>query len=150
MRCSTAHKLINPYIDGELNRSDGELLKTHLRECEKCGNEAQSLLNVKNSFAKVDKCNAPYGFSTRVMAHIKAEEAVKSTKLPLFVRFAEAFIFLIVILAGIFCGRLISSSLMYDRSSAIVSSLSLEAFDPAPAYSLGGSYLAMMEAKNEK
>jgi anti-sigma factor RsiW len=150
MRCTTAHKLINPYIDGELKHEDSELLKSHLVQCERCSKDLQRLLSIKDAFAEFNSFTAPCGFSTRVLARIEAEEAVKTAKLPLFVRFAEVFIFLIAIFAGVFCGRLISSGLMYDKSSAIISSLSLDVFDPAPAYSLGGSYLAMMEAKNEK
>ena len=147
MRCSKAHKLINYYIDGEIKEADVELLKTHLRECEKCGNEMERLLNVSEAFEKIDRFKAPYAFSVRIMANIRAGKTINPPPVPLFIRVAEGLIVVVVILVGIISGGLISNRLLPDKSGIIMSPLSLEAFDPAPPYSLGGSYLAMTEAK---
>ncbi len=39
MKCSKAHKLISPYIDGELSERDMKTLEDHMKVCHKCRTE---------------------------------------------------------------------------------------------------------------
>jgi hypothetical protein len=75
---------------------------------------------------------------------------VRGGFVPFFIRFAEAAILLIVITVGILAGKVISSGSSAAKMTNIASSLSLELFDATPPGSLGGAYLAMTEARNEK
>jgi hypothetical protein len=69
---------------------------------------------------------------------------------PFFVRFAEAAILLLVITVGIVAGKVMTNSSSAAQTTNIASSFSLDLFDATPPGSLGGAYLAMMEAGNEK
>jgi hypothetical protein len=69
---------------------------------------------------------------------------------PLFVRFAEAAVLIIVISVGIFAGKVVMNSTSATITTSIASSLSLDLFDATPPGSLGNAYLAMTEVANEK
>jgi hypothetical protein len=69
---------------------------------------------------------------------------------PLFIGFAEAAILLIVITMGIVAGKVMTNGSPAVMTTNMASSLSLELFEATPPGSLGGAYLAMTEAKNEK
>ena len=150
MKCSKARKLISPYIDGELTERDCRILEDHTKVCHKCRAEFEEGKELHNLFANADKFKAPYGFHTRVMANISAGNIRVNSRVPFFVRLAEAGFIILVIAFGIFSGSLAIKGYPQDKARDVMASLSLDVFDSAPPDSLGGVYLAMTETKNEK
>jgi anti-sigma factor RsiW len=150
MKCKKAHKLISPYIDGELPEWDKKKLEDHMKVCHKCLAEFEEGKKLQNLFATVDRFKAPYGFHTRVMANISSGKTRGISEIPIFVRFAEAFVIVAIIAIGVFSGSFLIKGYMPDKAREVMASLSLDVFDPTPPDSLGGAYLAMMEVRDEK
>ncbi|MGC1454671.1 MAG: zf-HC2 domain-containing protein [Nitrospirota bacterium] len=144
-------KLISAYLDAELQGSDKAALETHLQGCVQCGTALTDLRSLRSAFANTERHQAPYGFAARVMARTAVLEKKRAPwHVPLFVRFAEAAVLLVVITVGILAGKGMTNSSSAAPTMNITSSLSLDMFDAAPPGSLGGAYLAMTEAGNEK
>ena len=150
MRCLKAHKLLSPYMDGELHPAKREALESHLKECDGCRAEFESLQKLQALFGHTEKYSAPYGFATRVTAAAGARSKGRAALAPWFVKLAEAALFALIISAGVLSGDFLSGRLMPEKTASLTSSLSLEIFDPAPPESLGGVYLAMMEESHER
>lgn len=149
MNCSKTHKLISPYIDGELKATDRKAFESHITSCRACSIAVENARNQHNLFASAKQFKAPYGFSTRVMANIATEKTGGFSLTPLFARFAEVVVLLVIIFSGIMSGGFLAGTLIPEKLSSVTASLSLDVFDPAPPNSLGGAYLAMAEVKNE-
>jgi anti-sigma factor RsiW len=150
MKCSKTHKLISPYIDGELPERDMRRLEDHLKACHMCRAEFGKSKELHNLFANAAKFKAPYGFHTRVMANISSGKARGISEIPVFARLAEAVVIIAIIAMGVFSGSLVIKGHPPDKARDIMASLSLDVFDPAPPDSLGGAYLAMTEVRDEK
>lgn len=150
MKCSKAHKLISPYIDGELPEQDMQRLEAHINVCLKCRTEFEKEKELHNLFANVDGFKAPYGFHTRVMANINSGKTKEISGIRIFAGLAEAVVILAIIAIGLLSGSQAIKGYPPDNTRAVMASLSLDVFDPAPADSLGGVYLAMTEVRNEK
>ena len=88
MKCSKAHKLISPYIDGELMERDMKPLEDHVKVCHKCRKEFEEGKELHNLFASADNFRAPYGFNTRVMTNISSGKIRESSGIPVFARLA--------------------------------------------------------------
>jgi len=143
--------LISAYLDEELQGSDRAALEAHLPGCAECGAALQDMRSLRAAFVNAERYQAPYGFVTRVTARAAELEKKKSPwHAPLFVRFAEAAVLLVVITVGILAGRVMTNGFSATNTPTIASSLSLDMFDATPPGSLGGAYLAMTEARNEK
>lgn len=150
MNCSKIHKLISPYIDGELPATDKEALESHIKSCRACSMAVEEARSQHNLFACAEEFKAPYGFSTRIMANIASEKAKGFSWMPMFTRFAEVIVLLVMIFTGIISGSFLSDRLVNEKKTSIMSSFYLDIFDPTPPESLGGVYFAMAEVKNEK
>ena len=150
MKCLKAHKLISPYIDGELPDRDMKALEGHMKVCHKCRTEFEDSKGLHNLFANADKFKAPYGFHTRVMANTSSEKITGLSRFPVFLRLAEAFVIIVVMAFGILSGSLMIKGYPQDKARNIIASFSLDVFDSAPPDSLAGAYLAMTEVRNEK
>lgn len=150
MRCSRAHKLISLYIDGELVTRDKEAFESHLKECRACSRELEETIKLHHLLAHTERFKAPYSFSAKVMANITADKAREFPLIPLFTKFAEVIVLLVILFSGIISGGFLANRLMPEKTVSIISSFSLDIFDPVPSHSLGGAYLAMMEVKYEK
>jgi anti-sigma factor RsiW len=150
MKCSKAHKLISPYIDGELPQREMKTLDDHMRVCPKCRKEFQEGKELKKFLANADRSKAPYGFHARVMANISSGKARGISGIPVLVWFAEAVLIVAIIATGVFSGSVLLKGYMPDKAREVMASLSLDVFDSAPPDSLGGVYLAMTEPRNEK
>jgi hypothetical protein len=149
MRCGKT-KLASPYIDGELEGEEKTLFEAHLRGCLECSRRIEGIRTTRALFANAERCKAPCGFSARVMAKAAERETKRFPLFPLWAKFAEVTVVLVMITVGILSGRFLTNSIMGQRTVNIASSFSLEIFEPAPPGSLGGAYLALMEAGNEK
>ena len=150
MKCSKAEKLISLYIDGELPERDMKTLEDHMKVCHKCLAEFEEGKELHNVFASVDRFKAPYGFHARVMANISSGKTRGISRIPVFVRFAEAFVIAAIIAIGVFSGSFLIKGHMPDKGREVVALLSLDVFDSAPPDSLGAAYLAMTEVRDEK
>jgi AhpD family alkylhydroperoxidase len=149
MSCSKS-KLISTYLDKEMGASEKIAFEAHLQGCNDCVQAHEEMRLLRAAFVKAERYPAPYGFATRVLAQSAELEKKKTPWLvPLFVRFAEAAVLLIVITVGILAGRVMTNSSSVTATN-IASSLSLDMFDATPPGSLGGAYLAMTEVGNEK
>jgi len=150
MNCLKTHKLISPYIDGELKVTDRKAFESHMKSCRACSIAVENARNQHNLFAYAKQFKAPYGFSTRVMADIASEKTTGFSLPLLLTRFAEVVVLFVIIFSGIISGGFLAGNLMPEKLSSVTSSLSLDVFDPAPPDSLGGVYLSMTEVRDEK
>ena len=150
MNCSKAHKLISPYIDGELPDQDMKSLEDHMKVCHKCREEFDEGKELHNLSANADKFKAPYGFHTRVMANIGSGKIRESSRIPVLARLAEAIVIIVVIALGVLSGSFLIKGYPPDKARDVMASLSLDVFESAPRGSLGGVYLAMTEVSDEK
>jgi anti-sigma factor RsiW len=144
-------KLISAYLDKELVLSEKAAFEIHLQGCNSCAHALEEMRSLRAVFANAERYQAPYGFATRVMARTAELEKKKAPWLvPFFVGFAEAAVLLVVITVGILAGKIMTNSSSVTPTTNITASLSLDVFDATPPGSLGGAYLAMTEARNEK
>jgi anti-sigma factor RsiW len=150
MKCSKAHKLISPYIDGELMERDVKPLEEHIKGCHKCRAEFEESNELHNLFANADKFKAPYGFHARVMASVSTSKTGRLFWVSIPRRLAEAVMVLVLIAAGIVSGTFLVRGLLRVQTRDAVASLHLDVFESAPPDTLGGAYLAMTEVRNEK
>jgi anti-sigma factor RsiW len=149
MSCSKS-KHISAYLDKEMWPGEKTAFDTHLHGCSDCAQALEEMQSLRAAFAKAERHPAPYGFATRVIARTAALEKKKTPWfVPIFIRFAEAAVLLIVITVGVLAGKVMTNSSSATMTN-IASSLSLDLFDATPPGSLGGAYLAMTEVKNEK
>ncbi len=150
MSCSKS-KHISAYLDTEMGPGEKTAFDIHLHACNDCAQALEEMRSLRAVFAKAERHPAPYGFATRVIARTAALDGKKSPWfVPIFIRFAEAAVLLIVITIGILAGKVMTNGSPEAKTTNIASSLSLDLFDAAPPGSLGGAYLAMTEVKNEK
>lgn len=149
MRCSK-RKLISSYIDGELNEDKRSLLESHLNGCRECAREFEELQKIHMLLASAEPFDVPHGFSTRVLANIRSKGKRRFADfVHIFKTLTEGFAVLLLIAAGVILGGFLSRNLVSEKGS-IVASFSLGVFAPVPQDSVGGFYLAMTEAENEK
>lgn len=142
---------ISAYLDQELPGGERAELETHLQGCAECGAALRAMRSLRAAFANAERHQAPYGFKARVMARTAEPGAKRSPWfVPVLTGFAEAAVLLMVITVGILAGRIMTDSPPAAPAASIASSLSLDLFDATPPDSLGGVYLAMTEAGNEK
>ena len=144
-------KLISAYLDNEVGLGEKAAFEAHVQGCNRCSQSLEELRSLRAAFSTTQRHQAPFGFATKVMARTTELEKRKAPWLvPLFVRFAEAAVLLIVITVGILAGKVLMNSSSAANTTNIASSLSLDIFDATPPGSPGGAYLAMMEVRNEK
>jgi anti-sigma factor RsiW len=144
-------KLISAYLDKELGLGEKTIFEAHVQGCTRCSHAVEELKSLRLAFSNTERHQAPYGFATRVMARTAELERKKSPWLvPFLVSFAEAAVLLVVITVGIVAGKVMTNSPSVAQTTNFASSLSLDIFDATPPGSLGGAYLAMTEARNEK
>jgi len=143
--------LISAYLDEELQGSDRATLEAHVQGCNRCSQSLEELRSLRAAFSTTQRHQAPYGFATRVMARTRELEKQQTPwHVPLIMRFAEVAVLLVVITVGILAGRVMTNGSSVTGTTTISSTLSLDMFDATPPGSLGGAYLAMTEARNEK
>jgi anti-sigma factor RsiW len=150
MRCTKVKKLISSYLDDELSKSERDVFESHIKQCEACGKIFEAMRGMHALFARTERFNAPYGFSTRVMANLSGAQSKKRLFIPLFTKFGEALLFAVVIVLGIASGAVLVKDVVPQNGQDVAAIFSLDAFDAASRDSIGGAYLAMMEGRNEK
>jgi anti-sigma factor RsiW len=150
MRCPKS-KRISAYLDHELTDHERTLFETHLKNCDRCSHELQEMKALQAVFSTATRYKAPYGFSTRVVARAMSQKDKRAPWfVPAMIEFTEALVLVIVISIGFTAGKLLLNGQSTPKPANIASTFSLDIFEPAPPGSLGGAYLAFVEAGNEK
>lgn len=93
---------------------------------------------------------APYGFSTRVLAAVREERPVRPGWGRRLVLAAEGFAVAAVVIAGIMTGSLVLNTASSDARTGIASRFSLDMFEAVPPDSMAAAYLAMTEVSDER
>jgi predicted anti-sigma-YlaC factor YlaD len=150
MRCKKAKELISPYMDGELSEGERKMIESHMKDCGNCRAEFEEIQHLHNLVAGAERFNAPYGFSTRILANQETKTLRNVLLVPLFARFAGMVAVLMIIGIGIVSGRFIGRSFSFQKAGNIAALFSLDIFEPTPPDSVGGVYLAMTEARDEE
>ncbi len=144
-------KLISAYLDNELRLGEKTAFEAHVLGCYRCSQSLEEMRSLRAAFSTSQRHPAPYGFATRVIARTADLEKKKAPWfVPVLVRIAETAFLLVVITVGILAGKVLTNSSSMANTTNIASSLSLDVFEATPPGSLGGAYLAVMEARNEK
>jgi anti-sigma factor RsiW len=153
MMCKSVREMISPYIDEALEPSERDDFIRHIQECSECRAHYEEIRDVHALLAGAERYRAPAGFSSRVMASVKAEQeagmrAFTAFKMPFFLKFAEAAFAVVIAIVGIISGNiLMMNSHTSERPPVIEESLSLDVFDPLPPDSIGGAYIVMTEVQ---
>jgi anti-sigma factor RsiW len=154
MRCAKLRKQVSSYIDDRLGRDDKEAFSSHIRNCLECRNILEEEKALHELFASAERFPAPYGFTTRVMANLTAEESSRWWALfarrPLVLRALEVSFALIVFLTGLHLGNRLTDMSPPTEEATIQASLSLDLFQATPPDSVGGVYVGLAEATHEK
>lgn len=159
MDCDKARGLFNGRIDGLLTEAEREALETHSASCVRCARELGGLVEASRAARSAVRFRAPEGFSSRVMAGIRAAEEPGFFKwlfdMPVHLKIAQAAAFAVAVAMGIYSAGLISDRLVNgtevaeNADASLVASVSIEYLDPVPPESMGDMYLASEENGNE-
>jgi len=150
MKClKTEH--ISAYLDNALDEKERASVEAHLKDCAQCSQALAEMQSLQQVFSAAGRFQAPYGFATRVVARAAELDRKKAPWfIPMFAKFAEAAVLVLVIVIGAAAGTFITKGLVARQAANLASSMSLDLFDATPPGSLGGAYLAMTEADHEK
>lgn len=148
MNCAKAHRLISPYLDGELAAAEQAMLAVHLQSCRACQAVEAEFREQRQLFAALPSYAAPVGFRARVMVNLEPAPRAGYWWLRILAGFAEVAVLGVIIFTGIVSGGFLVERITPVKT--VTASLSLDLFEPAPPDSLGGVYLAMTEAANER
>ena len=157
MKCSQIRKMISRYVDDDLGPEEERLFQFHVQDCSGCKHELEETQAIHSLFASAERFQAPYGFTTRVMANLEAKETSWLRQLftlrPFFLRTVEVAFGLIIMIIGVVSGNL----LVVDRTSGrqavqatVQASFSLDLFQATPPDSVGGAYVRLMGAGDER
>jgi anti-sigma factor RsiW len=155
MHCTEIRKLISSYIDDRLNPDEKEAFSSHIRSCLGCQQVLEEGQTVHDLFTSAERFSAPYGFTTRVMANLETKESSRLwaffTLRPLVLRATEVAFAIIIAMIGLISGNL----LIADRGSpqspvTIQESFPMNLFQATPPDSIGGAYVALVEASHEQ
>ena len=157
MKCSQIEKMISRYIDNELDSEEKESFALHVQDCSGCRKELEDVRAVHELFASAERFPAPYGFTTRVMANLEAKEPSWLWQLftlrPFFLRTVEVAFALVIMIIGVFSGNLLVADRTSERQTVqatVQKSFSLDLFQATPPDSVGGAYVRLMGAGDER
>jgi anti-sigma factor RsiW len=155
VQCAEIRQLISSYIDDQLGLDEKKAFAFHIRTCSNCREELEEIQSVHELFSSAERFSAPYGFTTRVMASLETKEPSRwrafFTLRPFALRAVEvAFAFIVVIIGLLFGHLLVADRDLPQRPVTIQESFPLDLFQSTPPDSIGGIYVALAEATNEK
>ena len=76
MNCQRARKLIDPFLDGELDLHKAAEVRRHLDDCEACNNAHRNLLTLSSSLKENSLYHhAPGGLQKRIQSSLHEEVA---------------------------------------------------------------------------
>jgi anti-sigma factor RsiW len=155
MRCLKIPKQISTYIDDQMNSDEKKVFSGHLQNCPDCQEALQEAQALHELLTSAEHFSAPYGFTTRVMANLTAEDSspwwAVFTRRPLVLRAMEWGLALIIVLTGMVFGNLLMTDRADpNRAATLQEYFSLDLFQATPPDSVGGVYVALAEAPHEK
>lgn len=155
MECTQMKKMISPYMDGELKLDARKAFDSHIQSCAACKKALEETLALHQLFASGKRFSAPYGFATRVLASLEEKQGSRLLGLPamkpFFLRAAQVTFALVVMTIGIVSGNLLlSERINHISQTTIQETFSLDLFQAMPADSIGGAYVTLMGAGNER
>jgi predicted anti-sigma-YlaC factor YlaD len=155
MKCTKIRKLISSYIDDQLGPDEKNDFVSHIRNCPGCRKALEEVQTVHELFTSAERFSVPYGFTTRVMANLEAKEPSRwwafFTHRPLVLRTLEVAFALIVVMIGVISGNLlIADNVTTKQSATIQESFSLDLFQATPSGSIGGVFVKLVGATDEK
>lgn len=155
MKCSQIKLRISRHVDQDLNPDEKEAFELHIGECPGCQGAVEGQLAVHHLLASAERFEAPYGLATRVMARIEENKKRAPfwgffTLQPTLLRAAEVAFALVVIFIGMVSGNLLVSGGTPKRPLTVQESFSLDLFQATPPDSLGGVYVKLTEAADER
>lgn len=77
MRCEKIRPWVSQSIDGTLPPGPTELVEQHLRECPDCAVFQQELKRTVGLLARLERTSVSDGFTARVMAQVRAQQAAQ-------------------------------------------------------------------------
>ncbi len=106
-------------------------------------------------FASVKNFEAPQGFAMRVMARIEEEKKRVPfwgffTLQPVYLRAVEIAFALVIVVVGMISGNVMVATKTSGRPVTVQESFSLDLFQATPPDSIGGAYVRLAEAADEK
>jgi anti-sigma factor (TIGR02949 family) len=157
MKCSHVRNMISQYVDDELTPDEKKLFTSHIENCPACKEELEAIQSVHHLFAATETYPAPLGFATRVMAQLEEVEETSLSRLwhlvagrPFFLRTVEVAFAMVIMLIGVMTGNLLIADRTPVRQTTVQESFSLDLFQATPPDSIGGVYVKLMEANNER
>jgi len=157
MKCSQTEKMISRYVDNDLDTEEKRLFELHIQDCSGCKQELEEVRSVHELFASTERFTAPYGFTTRVMANLEAKEPSWLWQLftfrPFVLRTVEVAFALIIMIIGVVSGNLLVADRTSGRQAVqatVQESFSLDLFQATPPDSVGGAYVRLMGAGDER
>ncbi|MBI4764802.1 MAG: zf-HC2 domain-containing protein [Deltaproteobacteria bacterium] len=155
MKCSTVKPMISRYVDQDLDPDEKKAFELHLRECPGCEEALAGQMAVHHLFSSTERFEAPYGLATRVMARIEENEKRTPfwgffTLQPTFLRAVEIAFALMVVFIGMVSGNLLVAGRTPERPLTVQESFSLDLFQATPPDSIGGVYVKLTGASDER
>jgi anti-sigma factor RsiW len=155
MKCSQIRKMISPFVDDELGSEQAKIFISHIQGCSACREALEETESMHQLFGPAERFEAPYGFATRVMARIEEQETRPSfwsffTLQPVFLRAVQVAFALVVIFIGLVSGNLLVTGKTPERPTTVRESFSLDLFQTTPPDSIGGVYVTLAGAADEK
>jgi hypothetical protein len=161
MKCSDARNVISPYIDDELPPHQKSELLDHIESCQACREELTALLGLHGLFAGAERFDAPPGFVTRVMAGVETHVEERNepwfvrlgrsvTGRTFFLRVVEVAFALVVVVIGFMSGTLLTTVRSGGGQPTVSETFSLDLFKATPPNSVGGAYMRLAGAEDER
>ena len=155
MKCSQIRKMISPFVDDELGPDEAKIFISHIQGCPACQEALEETKSIHQLFGSVERFEAPYGFATRVMARIEKNEKRAPfwgffTLQPVFLRAVEMAFALVVLFIGLVSGNLLVAGRTPERPLTVQESFSLDLFQATPPDSIGGVYVTLAGATDER
>jgi anti-sigma factor RsiW len=155
MKCTKIRKLISSYIDDQLGPDEKKAFVSHIQNCPGCRKALEEVQTVHELFTSAERFPVPYGFATKVMANLEAKEPSRwwafFTRRPLVLRTMEVAFAVIVAMIGMISGNLLIADRVTPKQSATIQeSFSLDLFQATPSGSIGGVFVTLAEATDEK
>src|SRR5215831_10811797 len=70
LTCGGVRALLEPYVDGELERPEAERLRAHCERCPECAAELRLAGEIRRALRDLPELTAPPEILTRTLAHV--------------------------------------------------------------------------------
>lgn len=163
MNCKKALLYLNSYLDGELSNREKDHVESHLRSCEACCKQFDTLRRVEGILEVISVPPVPDGLASRVMAKAQKRRSFSEGKgnafwpqqwqpLKWFMAISTPMRLAACGLIVLACmlGALMSQEVFVSQKVAADIELSeMKWFDPVPPGSVGSAYLMVTFASPE-